>query len=141
MKKGQVGATVTVVVGLIIAIVILVNLAFPQVRTLYQAQTATQVLTVHVLGTNTTTTLSNTDLVASGLTVAGLTLTSNYTVDYDAATVKVLDTTANGTYTAAYSYYATGYIDSSGTRAMAAVIILALIVGLAVGALKMFGAM
>jgi len=138
-KKGQVGVYITVIVGLVIAITLLVNLAFPQMRTIYQSQTITEDLTAHVLGVNTSTTLANTDLVLASVSVAGLTLSDNYTVDYTTAVITVNDTTANGTYTASYSFYGAGYIDSSGTRALAGVVILFLIVGLVAGAFKMFG--
>ena len=140
MKKGQIGFYITVVVGLLIAIALFTGLAFPQVRTMTTAQDTTDSLTAHVLGAgDTVTTLSNLDLVTDGVSIAGLTLTTHYSVDYDAAQVTVLNATANGTFTAAYSYYAPGYIESTGARTMAAVVILLLIIGLAVGAFKMFG--
>jgi len=141
-KKGQVAILITTIISLVIAIVLFVNLAFPQVRSMTNAQETTETLSAHILGAGATSdTLTNTDLVSGGLTVTGLTLTTHYTVDYDAATVTILNATANGTYVADYSYYDAGYIETTGTRSMAAVLILVLIIGLAVGGLKMFGVM
>lgn len=139
-KKGQVGMYVGVIISFVLAIVILTAIAFPQWRTTTTAQTTTDTLTAHVKGAaNTTTTLTETDLVSGGLSIAGLTLGLNYTVDYDTAVVTINDTTNNGTYTASYSFYDDGYIQNTGTRAFAGVVILLIIVGLAGGLFKMFG--
>ena len=141
MKKGQIAGIVTVIVGLVLAIVIFTSLAFPQIRTLYQAQTNTEDI-VHTALSNTTITLSELDLVSGGLTIAGLTVSDNYSVDYDTAVVVINDSTVSDTYTATYSYYASGYVaGQTGARALAGVLILLLIVGLAVAGLRMFGAM
>ena len=137
-KKGQI-AMISTIITLVISVLLLSLVAFPQWRTTTSAQSDTDVLTAHVLGSgNTTTTLTNTDLVTDGVSIAGLT-TANYTVDYDTAIVEIDNATANGTYTASYTYYAAGYIESSSTRAFAAIVILFLIVGLVAGAFRMFG--
>jgi len=139
-KKGQIAGMVVIIVGLVFAIMILSTLAFPQVRTMTTAQTVSEEFaSAHVLGTETNVTLANTDMVSGGLSISGLTLTDNYTINYNTALVTINDTTNNGTYTAAYSYYGAGYIESTGTRALAALVILLIIVGLFAGSLKMFG--
>jgi len=138
-KKGNIGLYIGVVISLVLAVVILTSIAFPQWRTLTDSQVNTESLNAHVYGTgDTTTTLSYTDMVSGTLAVASLNL-SNYSIDYDTGIVTVLNETYNGTYNAQYYYYAAGYIETTGSKAMAGVVILLLIVGLAAGGLKMFG--
>jgi len=136
--KGQSGYVI-IVVGLVFAIVLFTALAFPQIRTMTAAQTTNEVLATHTKGTNQSVTLTNTDMVNGGLSISGLTVTANYTINYTSAVLTINDTTLNGTYTATYSYLAAGYITNTGTRSFAAVLVLFLIVGLTAGALKMFG--
>lgn len=139
MKKGNIAGIVAIVVGLVLAVVLLTSLAFPQMRYIYQAQTTTDDIS-HTNGANTTATLTETDMVTNGLSIAGLTVSDNYTVSYSDATVTINDSTATGTYTATYTFYEEGYSDDVGTRALAGVVIVLILAGLVAVAFKMFGA-
>lgn len=139
MKKGNVGVYATIIISFVLAAVILTGIAFPQWRTTTTPQTASDVV-AHVQGAgNSEVSLTETDLVSGGLSISGLAVTTNYTVDYENATVTVLNATTNGTYYAVYSFYEDGYIESSSSRSLAGVVILLIIVGLAAGLFRMFG--
>lgn len=137
-SKGQVGM-IGGIIAMVLGIIILVNIAFPQIRTMTNAQPGTDTaLTEHFKNvTATTTTLANSDI--STLSIAGLTVTANYTVNTATGVVTILNGTASGNYTAAYTYFAAGYIESTGTRAFAAVMILLIIVGLTMFIFSFFG--
>jgi hypothetical protein len=90
-------------------------------------------------GENQTDTLTMDNLVSGSLTITGLTLTTNYTVNYTSGLVSFVNGTTPDTYPSEYSYYSATYIDNVSERALMGVIVLAFIIGIVAWLFMQFG--
>ena len=122
-----------------IGAILVAYLFIPQVQQSTNTFDGSDSLVKAVYNANETFSLSNTPLVASSLSISGLTLTTNYTVDYNAGTVRINDVTKNKTYTAVYEYVSSRYIDSASDRVLYGVLITLAIVGLLYMIARLFG--
>ncbi|MCP4648876.1 MAG: hypothetical protein GY853_02175 [PVC group bacterium] len=136
-KKGMVGY-VGAIITFTIAALLLANLLIPQTTNFDTLSTTSENVVKVADLSNETFTLTEDEV--SLLTIAGLTLTTNYTVDNaDTGVITLNDDTGNGTYAVSYSYEPEGYSDDAGTRALGGLIALAGIVGLLYFVFRGFG--
>ena len=130
-KKAQIGL-ISSIIMLTIGVVFVAYLFIPQVQESTNTKDASDTL-IHTANdtTNKTFTLENTPVVSGSLSISGLTLSTNYTVDYDTAVVTLLaNYSATNNYTAIYEYTGSRYIDSTTDRALMGVLITVAIAGL-----------
>ena len=138
-KKGSF-AIIGGVLVFLIAMIIIVSVAIPTVKTSTDVTSTTQSLIQNVEPNELNTTLTYSDLETGSLSIAGLTLTNNYTIDYTTGVVTfVAGSSINGTYTASYNYYADSYLDSTSNRMAFGLVSLVLIFGLVYWIGKLFG--
>ena len=126
----------------VLGVILIAYLTIPMIKNTTQAQPYRDTLVkinASGVGGPENTTLTKTDLVTNGLTISGLTLGANYSVDYTNAVVTLAVNTTNGTYTAGYTYYEPGYLTTAGERSLMAVGVVACIVGLLVFLFNLFG--
>jgi len=136
-NKGVMGY-VAIIITFTIGALLLANLFIPQTTSFDTLSTTTDTLVISAAPENKSFTLSQDEI--SLLTIAGLTLTSNYTIDdTEAGTVTIKDTVVNGSYIASYSYEPDGYSDDTSTRAIGGILALAGIVGLLYFVFRGFG--
>lgn len=84
-------------------------------------------------------TLEKTPMESASLTITGLVVTANYTIDYTTALVTINNATANASYTATYYYYEPGYLENAGERSLMAIGIIACMIGLLMFLFNLFG--
>lgn len=142
-KKGQ-AVAVGSIITMVIAVILVANLALPQTRSLNNLQTDSDTLEHETNNTaNDTYTLAKAGeglvLTSGSLTLAGLTVSDNYTVNYDTGLVTIKNETAADNYTATYTYQAANYLTSSSDRALWAVVGLAIVLGLLYAGFYLFG--
>lgn len=136
-KKGL--GYIAPIIMITISILLSAYLLIPQVKDVTDTKSAVQILQDTNATINQTFTLDNTPMVDDSLTITGLTVNTNYTIDYDTATVILLaNYSAINNYTASYEYTSASYLDSASDRALFAVIVLAVIVGLIYGVFSIF---
>lgn len=142
MKNKKGNAYVIGIIVAFLAVVLFTAIVPGQVNLMRSLQADTDSIAHTGAGgpTHTSHTLEYASFDPQALSIAGLTLTNNYTVDYNTGIVTILNTTANATYTASYSYEASNYLDSAGEIALAGIIMLAFIIGIFYLVLKVSGA-
>lgn len=126
------------IISLILAVILVASFSLPVVRTGDTLTTTSESLVYANTSNNQTFTLANTPTSAS-LSIVGLTLTDNYTVDYTAGTVKVLDGTVVATYSSTYSYEGSTYLTNTTERTLWSIMGLAFIIGLLMFVFVTFG--
>lgn len=129
----------TILISATLGVILLVSAFIPMVKSATDTVTSSDSLVYTFNDTvNASFTLTYDDLAS--LSIAGLTLNTNYTQDFDAGTVTILaNTTATDNYTAAYAYKPASYLDDPGNRTLAAVLVIAGIIGLFYAMMAMFG--
>lgn len=127
------------IIILVIAIIIITSVAIPIISLSTRPQSASESMEVGTGVENATYTLLNDYPVSGSVSISGLTVTSNYTVDYDTGIVTFVNNTMIDNYTGAYSFTSSSYVTDSVGRSMLGVVIVALLVGLVVMALSMIG--
>jgi len=137
-NKGQAVGYVAMFVTFTIGALLLANLFIPQTQPLSTLSTTSESLIKVNASANETFTLTHDEI--SSFSIAGLTLTTNYSIsDAETGVIILNDDTLNDTYLASYSYEPDGYSDDAGTRAIAALLGLAAIVGLLYFVFRSFG--
>lgn len=125
---------------LVLAVILIAYTTLPMLKQTTTSQPYTETLVkTSENGTAETETLTKDDLETGSVTITGLTVNSNYTVNYTAATIRFTANTTNNSYTAYYNYYAPGYLEDSGDRSLMAVGVLACIIGLLVVVFEITG--
>lgn len=138
-RKGNM-AIIGSVLFLLIAIIVIVNVAIPQVKETTNAQSYTESLVYNDQPNNQNVTLTYTDMVSGSLSITGLTVNTNYTIDYDTGNVEFTGSnTLNGTYTASYEYYSSTYLSTASHRALMGLVIIVILFGLVYFGGSMFG--
>ena len=136
-NKGQIGY-VGLIISFTIGALLLANLFIPQTSNFDTLSTTTDSLVKVNASQNESFTLTQDEI--SLLTIAGLTLTTNYTIDNaETGIITLNDHTGNDTYIASYSYEPDGYVDDVSTRMLGGLLALAGIVGLLYFVFKGFG--
>jgi len=141
MKKASVGL-VSILLGAVFLILIVAYIFLPTIKNITAATETHQTLEV---GTpkleNATATLTNNDhLVSSSLSIAGLTLTNNYTVSYTTGIISFKNNTKLKNYTATYQYYSGAYENfSTSERTLFAISSLIAIIGVVMYVANGFG--
>ena len=125
-KKAMAGLIGTIITG-VLAILLIVNLAAPQIKSTTTPSTAAESVVRDDAPNFENVSLTYDNLTS--ITITGLDA-SNFTTNLSTGVVTFSNTTINASYNSTYSYYADNYIDDSGNRSMMAVILLVLIVGL-----------
>ena len=140
-RKGMSGV-VMLVIGALLAIILIANVLVPVVNQSRNLQTASENLVRNDAPNAQNVTLEQADnnlvLDSGSLSITGLTLTANYTVDYDTGIVTFNSTTDNGTYASTYDYQAAGYLTNSTHRVVIGLTILASLLGIVVLIFKGF---
>lgn len=140
-RKGMTG-TVMLVIGALLAIILVANVLAPVVDQSRAAQSTTESLartTAPNFENDTLSKAASYTLETGGLTITGLTLTTNYTVDYTTGVVTFNNVTANGTYSATYGYYEASYLTNATHRTVMGLTILACLLGIVALIFKGFG--
>jgi hypothetical protein len=122
-------AFVVTIIALTVAVIIGSAVLIPAVKQTTSDVTYSQDL-ICSSGENQTDTLTMDNLVSGSLSITGLTLTNNYTINYTSGVVSFVNGTTPGTYASEYSYYSANYIDNANERTLMGVIVLAFIIGL-----------
>jgi O-antigen ligase len=132
---------VALFIGITIIVLLVAYFAIPIVRQSTAPVSGADTYTKTLTSANETFTLTNTPVVDNTLVVSGLVADTNYTVDYDTATVTFLaDVSTNASaYTLNYDYTLSQYLDNTMERGLFALVILALIVGVIFFILNGFG--
>jgi hypothetical protein len=143
-RKGAVGMVAATITVTLLAILV-ASLLIPQVQNTTKSQSYTENLVKVNASANEEFTLDKASdgltLETATLSVSGLALTTNYTVNYDTGVVTINNVTAAGTYPATYKYYTSTYLDNSAERTLMAIVVLAGIIGLVVLVFRGFGLM
>lgn len=136
-NKGQ--AYAAAFISATLGVLLLTSVFIPIVKTSTDAVTGSDTLVYTFNDTvNASFTLSQDDLTS--ITISGLTLSTNYTQSLSAGTVTILaNTTATDNYTAAWVYHPSTYLEDSSHRALAAVLVIAGIIGILYAMFVMFG--
>lgn len=135
-KKGEVAFVLTFMVA-VLAALLLLYLLFPQVKSTTRTALANEEYT-HA-GADNNLTLDSYPVVSGSFSAENLTEGLNYSVlDYNTGRVR-FNNTAAATYTLAYTYKPTNYLDNTSERALMAMVGLAGMLGLAYWLLKVFG--
>lgn len=131
-KKGE--GLVETFIAITVVVLLIATFAIPVIKQSTDSNPATESYTKTLTNANETLNLSNTPVVENSLSISGLTVTANYTVDYTLGRVVFLaDATTNASaYNLTYEYTLDQYLDNSMERALMAIVILALIIGLIV---------
>ena len=133
---------IATIIGAVLLVVLLVNVLVPIVKTATQATTVMEAITHSAaIEANEDVTLGVTsNLVSGSLTITGMTLATNYTVDYSTGVVTFLgNASTNGTYDAEYQYLEASYVDNRTERSLLALLVLIGIVGAVLFVLRAFG--
>ena len=131
---------IVLIITLTLAVILVASFSLPMVKEKTNTVAYSETLTKINASNEENKTLTYTDIVSSSLSIAGLTITSNYTIDYDTGIVTfVAGSSLNGTYTASYNYYPSGYLTNSNERNLFGIIGLALIIGLLAWVFMSFG--
>jgi len=137
-KKGNI-AIIGGVILLILTIITITAVVVPIVKTTNTAQTTSEDIIYVNQSLNQTQILTNTDMESASLSITGLVLNTNYTIDYDTANLTFLDGTNADTYSVVYSYYDANYQTSATSRTLFGLLIVVLIFGLVYVGAKTFG--
>lgn len=126
-KKASLGITLLIMATL--GVIVLAYIFIPVIKSTTSDLEYSELIQCST-GENQTDTLTFTTMKSGSLAVEGLTLTDNYTIDYDTGIVSFVNRTTPGNYSATYNYYSGSYLTDTSDRSLMAVLILLGIMGL-----------
>lgn len=129
IKKAQ--TMIVSIISLVIIIIVVVFIAIPLIIPSVKDLSANEIMEVNSLENETYTLLQDNPLSGS-LTITGLTLTNNYTINYSSKIVSFVNGTTLDNYTGNYDYRADSFINNTTNRTLLNTVIIALIIGLVV---------
>jgi len=141
-KKGQV-FTISAIITLTLIALLVANVFIPTAKEPSTLQSDVDVVSHTYGGGDTVHTLEKAVdglvIVDGSVSIPGLTLSSNYTVNYSSGVVAILNATASGNYSVSYQYEPANYLSSASDRSVWGVVTLAALIGVAYLAFRIFG--